>query len=114
MQLKSIVQEVNIPMLFISGAFAPMKVTEHFFLVGDSKITVDREHLGPFVSSKYKISQKVNIINISVYILHFVISCKYMFVLLILKSKYELRSSYPMSYLTCIRETNRGIIKHLI
>ena len=42
MQLKSIVQEVNIPMLFISGAFAPQKVTEHFFLVGDSKITVDR------------------------------------------------------------------------
>ena len=31
MQLKSIVQEVNIPMLFISGAFAPQKVTEHFF-----------------------------------------------------------------------------------
>ena len=30
MQLKSIVQ-VNIPMLFISGAFAPQKVTEHFF-----------------------------------------------------------------------------------
>ena len=41
MQLKSIVQEVNIPMLFISGAFAPQKVTEHCFLVGDSKITVD-------------------------------------------------------------------------
>ena len=31
MQLKSIVQEVNIPMLFISGAFAPQKVTEHLF-----------------------------------------------------------------------------------
>ena len=40
MQLKSIVQEVDIPMLFISGAFAPQKVTEHFFF-GDSKITVD-------------------------------------------------------------------------
>ena len=41
MQLKLIVQEVNIPMLFISGAFLPQKVTEHFFVVGDSKITVD-------------------------------------------------------------------------
>ena len=30
MQLKSIVQEVNIPMLFISGAFVPQKATEHF------------------------------------------------------------------------------------
>ena len=49
MQLKSIVQEVNIPMLFISGAFAPQKVTEHFNLVGDSKITVDC-FLSTFVS----------------------------------------------------------------
>ena len=49
MQLKSIVQEVNIPMLFISGAFAPQKVTELFFLVGDSKTTVDR-FLSTFVS----------------------------------------------------------------
>ena len=49
MQLKSIVQEVNIPMLFISGAFAPQRVTEHFILVGDSKITVDR-FLSTFVS----------------------------------------------------------------
>ena len=31
MQLKLIVQEENIPMLLISGAFPPQKVTEHFF-----------------------------------------------------------------------------------